>query len=832
LKRKKNSMPAAKKTVHKTAKKTVAKKTVKKKPVRKVAKKSVKKSSTKKSTKVSKKSAKKVTKQTTKKPTKSTRSRKSHAKTKDEVVQLPATPTPELKHKVQATEDLLYWLHTPMYRIAYVAAFCFIIIGLFSLTTNVFFSGQTAAVQCAIDGTCESDTDTSVNKDSNDPKPPNTATFALLEDLPATLKGSVSVPMQIEHATRIEVEFIGLDNGEYYEFVPDKLSARNYQLELKETSFRPGSYQARAVIEDTYSIRRIAIGNVEVEAEVQSEPAKNQEIIDANQTTDKTNDTSVPEESSPAETEESTLEASDKVLPEPEKRTQLDNETVPATEPEGNTETEVATTDNPDNDDVPPSKTVFALKLDNDVWTSREVLRATAPGGHTALEAYVRPVNALEARFLGRMSQQGDIWYVGFDSRNLPNGRYEVFATAMSNNRLITSDSSVVVVENKLPLQDVTLPTMTNQEEMIEDTTASQLVENDNRIPRPFFTVSDDDAVETNPVTRREAEVEVDRLLTTNEDELNDLLQRYAVARQNDDSIMLSAVEEEIENKRKSLVREYILTGEEQSEASQVEVSLNSRLAEIKVRVDAFEDIRRSRLNETVSRDTDKDGISDFDEINVYQTNPDVADSDGDGYIDGAEVARGFNPIDPEPEAIVEYELPTQTIGLARPDVLAVAEVKRVSDQDSNQTERGVLAEIRGTGLPNSYVTLYVFSTPVIVTVKTDADGSFVYRFDKELEDGEHEVFVAFTDNTGSILAQSEPYRFIKEAQAFTPVDAAAQTQPITAPTVVQSSTFNAVQFVLAITIVVLGFFLLMLGVNLRERQPQSLTGSESEPVI
>jgi hypothetical protein len=36
--------------------------------------------------------------------------------------------------------------------------------------------------------------------------------------------------------------------------------------------------------------------------------------------------------------------------------------------------------------------------------------------------------------------------------------------------------------------------------------------------------------------------------------------------------------------------------------------------------------------------DTDKDGLSDWEEINSYRTNPDRADTDGDGLSDGAEV--------------------------------------------------------------------------------------------------------------------------------------------------------------------------------------------------
>ena len=45
--------------------------------------------------------------------------------------------------------------------------------------------------------------------------------------------------------------------------------------------------------------------------------------------------------------------------------------------------------------------------------------------------------------------------------------------------------------------------------------------------------------------------------------------------------------------------------------------------------------------------DTDGDGLSDGDEVNTYHSNPLVADTDGDGLWDGLEVATGSDPNDP-----------------------------------------------------------------------------------------------------------------------------------------------------------------------------------------
>ena len=45
--------------------------------------------------------------------------------------------------------------------------------------------------------------------------------------------------------------------------------------------------------------------------------------------------------------------------------------------------------------------------------------------------------------------------------------------------------------------------------------------------------------------------------------------------------------------------------------------------------------------------DADNDGLSDDDEVFTYGTDPTNPDTDGDGFLDGDEVADGFDPTDP-----------------------------------------------------------------------------------------------------------------------------------------------------------------------------------------
>ncbi|MDD2753259.1 MAG: hypothetical protein PHT44_01495 [Candidatus Portnoybacteria bacterium] len=49
------------------------------------------------------------------------------------------------------------------------------------------------------------------------------------------------------------------------------------------------------------------------------------------------------------------------------------------------------------------------------------------------------------------------------------------------------------------------------------------------------------------------------------------------------------------------------------------------------------------------NKDSDNDGLKDWQEIQIYQSNPCKADTDGDGYLDGEEIASGYDPIKKAP---------------------------------------------------------------------------------------------------------------------------------------------------------------------------------------
>jgi len=60
---------------------------------------------------------------------------------------------------------------------------------------------------------------------------------------------------------------------------------------------------------------------------------------------------------------------------------------------------------------------------------------------------------------------------------------------------------------------------------------------------------------------------------------------------------------------------------------------------------DGLTDVEEKTYNTNpLSIDTDKDTLSDYEEVKIYHTNPLSADTDGDSFLDGAEVKNGYNP--------------------------------------------------------------------------------------------------------------------------------------------------------------------------------------------
>jgi hypothetical protein len=160
--------------------------------------------------------------------------------------------------------------------------------------------------------------------------------------------------------------------------------------------------------------------------------------------------------------------------------------------------------------------------------------------------------------------------------------------------------------------------------------------------------------------------------------------------------------------------------------------------------------------------DPDNDGLVNNEEYR-FGTDPKDSDTDNDGHVDGEEIETGNDPLvkpDEKKNDKIVFENPKET-GEIKEDLLIVANVEIVETVDEN---KGL--KISGKALPDTYVTIYVYSEPIVLTVKTDSEGNWSYILENPVDEGTHEVYVAVTDNTGKITAKSSPLTFVQTAEA------------------------------------------------------------------
>ena len=63
-------------------------------------------------------------------------------------------------------------------------------------------------------------------------------------------------------------------------------------------------------------------------------------------------------------------------------------------------------------------------------------------------------------------------------------------------------------------------------------------------------------------------------------------------------------------------------------------------------------------FTDPLNPDSDNDGLNDYEEVMIWHTDPNNPDTDGDGYSDGEEVANGYDPLGPG-KLVPENLIPT-----------------------------------------------------------------------------------------------------------------------------------------------------------------------------
>lgn len=192
-----------------------------------------------------------------------------------------------------------------------------------------------------------------------------------------------------------------------------------------------------------------------------------------------------------------------------------------------------------------------------------------------------------------------------------------------------------------------------------------------------------------------------------------------------------------------------------------------------------------------------KDAVGDerFNEINSGVSEPTEEERDkGEACFEKLnDTQASFLPAPPEQ---VPY-LPSQ------PEIVAVVSINEKTEEVSPGVFGRVLV-ISGTGPPEALIDIYIYSEPIVVTTKTDANGDWVYEMSQPLE-GEVHVAFATVRSGGGQLVRSEVFDF----QVVAAPDVGQSFLPESESTGIISRFFTS-----AVGLVALGVVLVMGGIG------------------
>lgn len=256
--------------------------------------------------------------------------------------------------------------------------------------------------------------------------------------------------------------------------------------------------------------------------------------------------------------------------------------------------------------------------------------------------------------------------------------------------------------------------------------------------------------------------------------------------------------QKEKEKLKERIINKVVETGKPREEIS-------PKLEELEKIVKEKEELKIEKI-QPIIKDSDEDGLSDEEEIRIG-TDSYNPDSDQDGFLDGEEYFAGYDPLKPGPADKIVYQDPRK-VKPAKTDVYKVERVEIVTLATGQPA-----VKLEGKGLPNSFVSIYVFSfVGVIMTAKTDGNGNWSLVLDKPLADGYHEAYIGISNNHGELTARSESFLFMKSGEKVVAITLGAfPAEKVISPAETLQRSFliliiGIIVFTIGIALIVIGF--------------------------
>jgi|GEM_PF-6153028 len=361
-----------------------------------------------------------------------------------------------------------------------------------------------------------------------------------------------------------------------------------------------------------------------------------------------------------------------------------------------------------------------------------------------AITLYLLRDGARTPFYLGKAQPNTDRskWRYVLHTRNIPNGKYSLGIAGIGVDGSIVKHRLSITVHNRLD----TTATIKQKELLIQEIQkVAPSIQAANKETETKETTVKESLVgtveeysknlksEANKSSTSTDEHQVENVLQHERQKLRETVKKESQAinesvRQGDRVHLEAAKERILQNIDLSLER--IREAQNVSEADprvakrlrEVRQSTRKRVENLEVVIREKEKKISERVDDKALKDFDHDGISDYDEVNIYGTDPTSPDSDNDGYTDGAEILGGFDPVNEVSETSIVYESPKES-GTTRSDILAVHDValknvsahddgsKNVSVHNSGNKQQTQNIVFSGKGLPDSFVTLYIYSS-------------------------------------------------------------------------------------------------------------------------
>lgn len=447
---------------------------------------------------------------------------------------------------------------------------------------------------------------------------------------------------------------------------------------------------------------------------------------------------------------------------------------------------------------LPEGEFIFPIRssvLSNDIRIKFELK------GAERVEFYLRRVESASETYLGQgRSIDKIIWTYAWKTNSIPNGQYYLLSRSHNEYGSYKSGHIYVAVNNKIEEERAAVEEI---EKQIEETTIA--LENEDRL-----LTAEEEKIKENILTEVQGlEYEATNIVI-NQEEVKldiqkkiDILSQEVKAGQNKEELTqgISSITDIVsgamgEEKEEEIAR---LRERKQKKIESLIDELN-RVFEKKERVMT----ERERL---LARDSDDDGLPDHEELRLG-TNPANSDSDNDGFLDGTEVVLGYDPLNPSPADRIKYQDPR----LETREISESFRVDRVELIQSEERPMEKVLRIQGKAPPHSFVTIYIYTDPIVVVTKTDGKGNWEYILDKPLADGQHTVYATVTNNKGEIEKSSESFQFAKTAEGVVRLFESKE-DPIASPVESLQRSFmililSTIVFSLGIALFMVGFFI------------------------